>query len=189
MKKDTETNPVKPVNQNADAAKGCNSITRAKARRKIDASIVSKMVEAVATMLTESEAARLCGIEPRHWFEWKSRAGRAGKFAAQLEAMRAKKIAGLLDRVQKSADGIGTKFPDFRAALALLKFQDLKRFGDAPVAAQVFNDNRMVISEESLSKAMRIFEKERKAIEALTAPKQLSAPSNESQVAPEREKP
>jgi hypothetical protein len=93
------------------------------------------MAQAVATMLTETEAARRCGIEPRHWFEWKSRAGRDGKFAALLEEFRANKIAGLLERVQKSADGIDVKFPDFRAALALLKFQDQKRFGDSPALA------------------------------------------------------
>jgi len=116
-------------------AQTCNNPTRAKIRRKIDGSVIAQMAQAVSTMLTESEAARLCGLEPRHWFEWKSRAGRAGKFGALLEEFRANKIAGLLERVQKSADGVGVKFPDFRAALALLKFQDQKRFGDSPVVA------------------------------------------------------
>jgi len=109
-----------------------NNPTHAKPRRKIDAAVIAQMAKAVATMLTETEAARLCGLEPRHWFEWKSRAGRAGKFSALLEEFRANKISGLLERVQKSADGVDVKFPDFRAALALLKFQDQKRFGDSP---------------------------------------------------------
>jgi hypothetical protein len=59
-----------------------------------------------------------------------------------LEAFRAQKIESLLDRVQKSADGVDTKYPDFRAALALLKFHDQKRFGDSPsveISNQVFN--------------------------------------------------
>lgn len=119
-----------------DTPQTCNSTTRAKPRRKIDAAVIAQMAKAVATMLTESESARRCSIEPRHWFEWKSRAGRAGKFDALLEEFRANKIAGLLERVQKSADGIDVKFPDFRAALALLKITDQKRFGDSP-AVQV----------------------------------------------------
>lgn len=131
MKK-TKTNQPEIAKQTMDTAKASNVPTRAKASRKIDAEVIAQMAQAVATMLTESEAARLCGLEPRHWFEWKSRAGRAGKFAALLEEFRANKIAGLLDRVQKSADGVDVKFPDFRAALALLKFQDRARFGDSP---------------------------------------------------------
>lgn len=126
---DLQATPVLPTRKKPQT---CNNPTRAKIRRKIDGSVIAQMASAVATMLTETEAARLCGIEPRHWFEWKSRAGRDGKFAALLEEFRANKIAGLLERVQKSADGVDVKFPDFRAALALLKFQDQKRFGDSP---------------------------------------------------------
>lgn len=124
-----------PVLPTRNKPQTCNNPTRAKIRRKIDGSVIAQMAQAVATMLTETEAARLCGIEPRHWFEWKSRAGRDGKFSALLEEFRANKIAGLLERVQKSADGVDVKFPEFRAALALLKFQDQKRFGDSPAVA------------------------------------------------------
>lgn len=129
---DLQATPVLTIRKKPQT---CNSTTRAKPRRKIDAAVIAQMAQAVATMLTETEAARLCGIEPRHWFEWKSRAGRGERWSALLEEFRANKIAGLLERVQKSADGIDVKFPDFRAALALLKFQDQKRFGDSPVVA------------------------------------------------------
>jgi hypothetical protein len=128
----SKTNSAYSANQPTDTPEASNTPTRAKASRKIDAEVIAQMAQAVATMLTESEAARRCGIEPRHWFEWKSRAGRAGKFAGLLEEFRANKIAGLLERVQKSADGVDVKFPEFRAALALLKFQDKARFGDSP---------------------------------------------------------
>lgn len=112
----------------------CNTPARAMPRRKIDASVIAAMAQAVAKMLTESEAARLCGLEPRHWFEWKSRAHRAKKFADMLEAVRANRIEALLDRIEKSANGVGVKYPDFRAALALLKITDQKRFGDSPAS-------------------------------------------------------
>ena len=114
-------------------SKNCNIVTRAKPRRKIDADVIAGMAKAVSKMLTESEAARLCGIEPRHWFEWKSRHSRSEKFAALLEGYRANRIQHLINRVEQSADGLGgVKYPDFRAALSLLKFQDQKRFGDSP---------------------------------------------------------
>jgi hypothetical protein len=147
--------PATPVLPTRKKPQTCNSPTRTKPRRKIDAAIIAQMAQAVATMLTESEAARLCGLEPRHWFEWKSRAGREGKFSALLEEFRANKIAGLLERVQKSADGVDVKFPDFRAALALLKFQDQKRFGDSP--AVVMNPTPMIqisIIHEQLKKVI-----------------------------------
>jgi hypothetical protein len=182
----TETKPAKPANQppnqTPDTAKASNTPTRAKASRKIDAEVIAQMAQAVATMLTESEAARRCAIEPRHWFEWKSRAGRAGKFAALLEQFRANKIAGLLDRVQKSADGVDVKFPDFRAALALLKFQDKARFGDSPTVE--VNFNALALSDKELlviAQKMRAA-RESATVETASVPKQI----RDAKLAPER---
>jgi hypothetical protein len=174
----TTTNQSKTPEQTLDTAKASNTPTRAKASRKIDAEVIAQMAQAVATMLTESEAARRCGIEPRHWFEWKSRAGRAGKFAALLEEFRANKIAGLLDRVQKSADGVDVKFPDFRAALALLKFQDRARFGDSPtVEINTGQQTAIVIAaggEENLRKLIGSWVGQAQ-VAPPAAPKQLAA--------------
>jgi hypothetical protein len=173
----SETNSAHSANQTPDTAEASNTPTRAKASRKIDAEVIAQMAQAVATMLTESEAARRCGIEPRHWFEWKSRAGRAGKFAGLLEQFRANKIAGLLDRVQKSADGVDVKFPDFRAALALLKFQDRARFGDSPtVEINTGQQSAIVIAaggEENL----------RKLIGSWTSQVQVAPPAAAKQLA------
>ena len=157
-----------------------NTPTRAKASRKIDAEVIAQMAQAVATMLTESEAARRCGIEPRHWFEWKSRAGRAGKFAALLEEFRANKIAGLLDRVQKSADGVGVKFPDFRAALALLKFQDRARFGDSPtVEINTTNQSAIIIGAGGEAAVMKMLD----AIYTQAAQGQVAPPAAPKHIA------
>src|SRR6266404_2523589 len=104
-------------------------------------------------MLTESEAARQLGINPRAWFDWKARAGRAERFAALLEAYRAGRIEQLIDRIERSANGVDTKFPDWRAALALLKITDQRRFGDS---ALVVMDNRhFTISGASLDKVAK----------------------------------
>lgn len=150
----TVSNSPNSPNQPTDTPKASNTPSRAMASRKIDAEVIAQMAQAVATMLTESEAARRCGIEPRHWFEWKSRAGRAGKFAALLEEFRANKIAGLLDRVQKSADGVDVKFPDFRAALALLKFQDRARFGDSPTVENTLHQTNIIAGDAARVKML-----------------------------------
>jgi hypothetical protein len=175
----SKTNSAYSANQPTDTPEASNTPTRAKASRKIDAEVIAQMAQAVATMLTESESARRCGIEPRHWFEWKSRAGRAGKFAGLLEEFRANKIAGLLERVQKSADGVDVKFPDFRAALALLKFQDRARFGDSPtVVTNATHQTAIVLAaggEYQLRKLIESYCKQAKlpVFEPPAAPKQI----------------
>jgi hypothetical protein len=176
----TDSNSANSANQTPDTAKGSNTLTRAKARRKIDAEVIASMAKAVAKMLTESEAARLCGIEPRHWFEWKSRAGRDIRFAALLEQVRASRINHLLERVEKSADGIDTKFPDFRAALALLKITDQKRFGDSP-AVEINNAFAPILTDAQIAKVEALFLKS-KAIASAPAPKQIQA----AEIVPER---
>lgn len=125
-------------------------------RRKITAETIAEMAKLCAKMLTETESCRRLGIRPRSWFDFKSRCGRGDKFAELLEAFRAQKIESLLDRVQKSADGVDTKYPDFRAALALLKFHDQKRFGDSPmvdITNQVFT---CPLSPDQLAKVEKI---------------------------------
>jgi len=107
--------------------------TRAKPHRKIDAATIAGMAKLCAKMLNESEACRRLGIRPKAWFDWKSRANRTARFAEMLEAFRADRIESLIDRIEKSANGTGgVKYPDWRAALAILKFTDQKRFGEVP---------------------------------------------------------
>jgi hypothetical protein len=107
--------------------------TRAKPTRKIDAVTIAEMAKLCAKMLTETESCRRLGIRPKAWFDLKARSNRVEKFAELLEAFRADRIEQLIDRIEKSAKGEDLKFPDWRAALALLKITDQKRFGDTPV--------------------------------------------------------
>jgi hypothetical protein len=44
----------------------------------------------------------------------------------------------LITKIEKSADGVGMKQPDWRAAAALLKFADMKRFGDASSNEEIY---------------------------------------------------
>ena len=118
-------------NQTPDTAKNSETSTRAKPRRKIDPGVISAIARLCAKSLTESEACRQIGIEPRHWFDWKSRASRSDKFAALLEEFRAGRIDSLIARIENAADGKGLKQPDWRAAAHLLAIADAKRFSDS----------------------------------------------------------
>jgi hypothetical protein len=85
--------------------------------------------------LTESEAARRLDLNPQTWFKWKSLHSRSEKFGGLIEKFRSERITKLIERVEKSAEGIDVKFPDFRAAMALLGIIDRKRFGPQAEAA------------------------------------------------------
>lgn len=129
-------------------------------RRHIDARTIAEMARLVARMLTESEAARKCGLEPSAWFSFKSRAGQNERWTALLEAYRATRIDSLLDRVEQSAQGKGgVKYPDWRAAAQLLKFTDTGRFGDAPsvqnnVTVQTVDMTGLIAMAERIGRTM-----------------------------------
>jgi hypothetical protein len=119
------------TNQTTDAAKTSETPTRTRARRKIDPGVISAIARLCAKSLTESEACRQIGIEPRHWFDWKNRASRSEKFAALLEEFRAGRIDSLIARIENAADGVNMKQPDWRASAHLLAIADAKRFSDS----------------------------------------------------------
>jgi hypothetical protein len=154
----SKTNSANSANQPADTAKTSETPrTRAKPRRKIDPDVISAIARLCAKSLTESEACRQIGIEPRHWFDWKSRASRSDKFAALLEEFRAGRIEALIAKIENAADGVNMKQPDWRAAAHLLAIADAKRFSDSGmrnavqvnvnVAAPVIDTNSPEIRE------------------------------------------
>jgi len=69
-----------------------------------------------------------------------------------LEAFRADRIEQLIDRIEKSARGDDLKYPDWRAALALLKITDQKRFGEQPA---VESNPLPVINIKLITEAIR----------------------------------
>lgn len=144
--------------------------------RRIDASTIAEMAKLCAKMLTESESCRRLGIKPRTWFDFKSRAGRTEHFGDMVEAYRAARIEQLIERIEKSADGAdGVKYPDWRAALALLKITDLKRFGDSPAVETGSVNNTLAIftgGEEGLRRMIAAVTAEVHA-EATTHPKAI----------------
>ena len=125
----TESNSANSANQPGNTAQGCDIPTRTRATRRIDATTIAEIAKLVARQLTESEACRQLGIEPRHWFDWKSRSSRNERFAGLLEAYRANRIDDLITKIENGADGVGMRQPDWRAAAFLLSVTDKRRFG------------------------------------------------------------
>jgi len=171
-----KTTPAQPP----DTASNGNNPTRTRASRRIDAATISEIARLCARQLSESEACRKIGIKPQHWFSWKSRHNRSEKFAALLEEFRAGRIDDLITKIEKSADGIGLKQPDWRAAAALLKFADMKRFGDSP-AVEINNVTAPLISDDIAARVIALFQRQ-KALAAQSAPKQIQA----AEIMPER---
>lgn len=127
------TTPAQPP----DTANNDDIPARAIARRRIDAVAIAEIAKLCAKQLTESEACRRLGIQPRAWFNFKDRAGRGDKFKALLEAYRADRIESLIARIEKSANGQEVKFPDWRAAQFLLSVADARRFSDSGMRASI----------------------------------------------------
>jgi len=133
----TVSNSPNSPNQPATTTKTSETPTRTRARRKIDPGVISAIARLCAKSLNESEACRQIGIEPRHWFDWKSRASRSEKFAALLEEFRAGRIDSLIAKIENAADGVNMKQPDWRASAHLLAIADAKRFSDSGMRASV----------------------------------------------------
>lgn len=118
------------VKKRAESSRAINT-------RMLDETTILDVSKLVSKGLTESESCRQLEIEPTKWFNFKLREGNDVRFKDSLEACRAARIRGLLERIEKSAEGIDLKYPDWRAAAGLLKFADRKRFGDDPSAGSV----------------------------------------------------
>ena len=114
----------------------CDDIP-ARARRRFDEKSISAIARLVARSLTESEAARFLGYDPRAWFNFKARGRNDKRFCALLEKFRAERVDSLVARIEKSADGVGLKQPDWRAASALLSHVDPRRFSDSGMRASI----------------------------------------------------
>ena len=110
---------------------------------------------------------------PQAWFSWKSRHNRSEKFAALLEEFRAGRIDSLITKMESAADGVNMKQPDWRAAAALLKFVDLKRFGDSPPSIELHQHTQQ-LSDESKRKVEALLRASlQQEIESKPAPAQI----------------
>lgn len=173
-----------PPAQPSDTANNGDIVTRARGNRRVDATTISDIARLCAKQLTESEACRRLGVKPRHWFDWKTRHNRSAKFTELLEAFRADRIDSLVTKIEQSADGIGLKQPDWRAAAALLKFADVTRFGDRPIELNVNNQAPWhALSDQRMKQIFEsVYEDRKKAglpvpgvvtVEPAPAPKQI----------------
>ena len=141
-------------NEHPNTPKTSDIVTRALAHRRIDSTCIAGVAKLCAKMLTESEACRLLNVRPQSWFSWKSRHTRAEKFAALLEAFRADRIDSLIAKIEASADGVGMKQPDWRAAAFLLSVTDKHRFGSQAEAAPQAASGVNTLSDESMGRIL-----------------------------------
>ena len=179
MKKNTPSSPEPQAQVKENTAEASNTPSRAPAARAIDGRTIAEMAKLCAKNLTESEAARRLGLRPGHWFEWKSRCNRADRFKELFEAFRAGRIERLLDRIEESAEGKGgVKYADWRAAAALLKFYDSKRFGESPAVEVQMNAQTVSVAfiDAACDEVLRLVKAD--------ATKQLPAPVETPEKAP-----
>lgn len=179
----SETNSANSASQPPNKADNGVISARTRANRRIDATTISEIARLCARQLTESESCRRIGIKPRHWFDWKTRHNRAEKFAALLEEFRAGRIDDLIARVEKSADGVGMKQPDWRAAAFLLSVTDAKRFSASGNVGVEVNVNVAAFTDAQLLDIAQKMRAARSAIvETASQPKQIQ----DAEIAPER---
>ena len=126
-------------------ARKCSTKKRKSALR-IDETVIDNMAQLCARSLNESEACSQVGIESNAWRHYKIRHAWAKRlFDKRLEKHRAKKISQMIDRVERSANGLDIKQPDFRAALAFLKIIDRERYGEGMTQCGVTNNSNAVV--------------------------------------------
>ncbi len=85
--------------------------------RKLTIQDVNAIAKQVGELqLTETEACHRLNIKPVRWFTFKQRAKVQSKFDTVLARIKADAIAACLNRIDKSANGVEVKQPDWRAA-------------------------------------------------------------------------
>jgi hypothetical protein len=121
-------------------AENKDNLTRTLAKRRLDKSLIEAVAALVSRGLTESEACRQLNIRPKTFFNFKSTRRNDERFAELLEKFRSARIEDLISKIEHSADGVGMKQRDWRAAKFLLEVLDRQRFNtDRPVEVNVNN--------------------------------------------------
>jgi hypothetical protein len=74
--------------------------------------------------------------------------------------------------MESAADGVNMKQPDWRAAAALLKFVDLKRFGDSPPSIELHN-HASVYTDDWFKRIEAMSKFKQPVVESAPAPAQI----------------
>lgn len=137
MTENTENSTPKDTTPNAKTA----LVLPKKRRLRIGAREIRAMAELLVKRLTEAEAARTLGIEPRSWYKWRARKRNEGKFTALLDALTGAKLNAHVENIEAAGIGAGPhKRADWRASKAVLEMMAPARYGpqqaQAPAAPQ-----------------------------------------------------
>ena len=102
--------------------------------------------------LTETEACLRLKIRPESWFQWKSRHGNSARFEHVVARVRAVTIKSNVQAIRNSSQGIGLKYPDWRAADRLLAIADPSRYGREAGAEQAQTPVNITVMVEALGR-------------------------------------
>jgi hypothetical protein len=165
----------KTLSEIPETAKTINIPSRPRAKRKFTASDVDAICKHCARGLTESEAVRLLGKNPKAWFSFKSRASRTEVFASKLEEFSGKRIDQLLQQIEDAGTGKNRREPDWRASLAALKIMSQKRFGDSAATIELHqHQHALQLSDESKRKVEAMLKASlQPVVESAPAPAQI----------------
>jgi len=100
---------------NTENTQNSNDIPPRTRGRKLTVTTIRQIAKLVALGLNESEACRRLGIDPRAWFNFKSRGKNDDRFKAELETAQAADFEQNLRGIADAGEGKGLKQPDWRA--------------------------------------------------------------------------
>ena len=127
-------------------------------RRKITLDDMREVAKMVVYRMTETEACLQLDIQPKHWFSWKNKAKRMGKFEEIMTRIRGARLAGNLEQIKKAAEGKDGVRHDWRAADRLNAVISPDRYAQAQ--AGNVTTNQIVIAaggEEQLRKLIAVY--------------------------------
>ena len=118
-----------------DTQDSSNLPTRTR-RRAFTLKTIRAIAKLVSRQLTESEACRRLGIEPKQWFQFRSRSRNDDRYKAELETQDAEFFDMATKGIEDAGNGVGMRQKDWRALAWLASVKAPRRFSDSAVRTQ-----------------------------------------------------
>ena len=129
-------------------------------KRRISSQDIEAIAEMVGERLTESEACRHIGIEPRAWFKFRQSHDKGGKISALLERTRATQLAAHIANIKDAEHGRNGHRPDWRASAHLLAIKAPDRFSTNQAQTVTINQSATVLAiggPEQLKRMLQLY--------------------------------
>ena len=129
-------------------------------KRRISPQDIEAICSMVAKRMTESEACRTIGIEPRVYFRYKENVRHKREIDSLLERTRAVQIKAHVENIEDAEHGRNGHRPDWRASHALLAIKAPERFAQQQQPGSVTTNSAIVVvagGEDQLRKLIATF--------------------------------